>query len=70
MFPNSVSWTCDQLQRETTNSAVALPWMEKLSLESGSLNNEHHALLQKLNGFLIAIGSGDQTRIAMACAIR
>ena len=69
MFPNSVSWTCDRLQHETTSSAATLPWMEKLYLESESLNNEHHALLQKLNGLLTAIDSGDQTRVAMACTI-
>jgi len=69
MFPNSVSSTRDQLQRQTTNSAFTLPWMEKLSLESESLDNEHHALLQKLNGLLIAIGSGDKARIEMACTI-
>jgi len=69
MFPNSVSWTRDQLQRETTNSAFTLPWMERLSLECENLNNEHHALLQVLNGLLMAIGSREPTRIAMACTV-
>ena len=69
MFPNSVSSTAAKLSRKTTNSAFTLPWMDKLSLESESLNNEHHAVLQKLNGLLIAISSGDGTRIVMACDI-
>jgi len=44
-----------------------LPWLEQLTMQSEELNLEHRAVLQTLNGLLLAIQSGGPTRITTAC---
>jgi hemerythrin len=41
--------------------------VKQLTLQSEELNVEHEAVLEKLNGLLRALTSGDRTRISMAC---
>ncbi len=45
-----------------------IPWMQELELQSDDLDDEHHALLEKLNNLLIALSSQDPNRIATACS--
>jgi hemerythrin-like metal-binding protein len=49
--------------------AFALPWVAQLDEQGRELDLEHEALLQKLNSLLIALNSGDATRITMACNV-
>jgi hemerythrin len=44
-------------------------WVQELALQSNDMNDEHHALLNKLNDLLIALSSPDRTRIVMACNV-
>lgn len=46
-----------------------IPWVQELALQSNDLDDEHYALLNKLNGLLIALSSSDRTRIVMACSV-
>ena len=46
-----------------------MPWVEQLAQQGKELNVEHEGVLQKLNGLLFALNSGDPTRIAMACSV-
>jgi hemerythrin-like metal-binding protein len=46
-----------------------MPWVEELAMQSEELNADHREILQKLNGLLHALDSGDRSRIAMACSL-
>jgi len=46
-----------------------IPWVKQLVTQSEELNVEHMAVLQKLNGLLHALDSGDRNRIALACDV-
>lgn len=46
-----------------------VPWVRQLVTRSVELNTEHRAVLHKLNGLLLALDSGDPTRITMACDV-
>ena len=67
VFPNTVTATSDQLQQHTGTSAIELHWLDKLLAEGEAFDGEHHALLERLNDLLLAIRSGDRSRIMMAC---
>jgi hemerythrin-like metal-binding protein len=43
--------------------------VKQLTLQSEELNREHKAILEKLNGLLYALNSGDPTRITMAGSV-
>ena len=46
-----------------------VPWVKQLVTQSEELNVEHRAVLQKLNNLLLALDSGNPTRITMACDV-
>jgi hemerythrin len=47
-------------------TTFTLPWMQHLSLAAAEMDDDHRALLDKLNTLLVAISSGDKTRLMMA----
>jgi len=66
MFQSSVPYGSQQLAGEHY-PIFAMPWVEQLATQSEELNVEHETVLQKLNGLLRALNSGDRNRIIMAC---
>jgi hemerythrin-like metal-binding protein len=47
-------------------TTFTLPWMQHLALAAAGMDDDHRALLDKLNALLVAISSGDKTRLTMA----
>jgi hemerythrin len=47
-------------------TTFTLPWMQHLALAAADMDEDHRALLDKLNRLLVAISSGDRTRLLMA----
>jgi hemerythrin len=47
-------------------TTFTLPWMQHLSLAAADMDQDHRAILDKLNTLLVAISSGDRTRLMMA----
>jgi hemerythrin len=66
MSQNYVPYGSQQLPL-SHGAGFALPWMEQLTLQSEELNQEHQAVLQKLNDLVLALRFGDPTRVTMAC---
>ena len=46
-----------------------LHWLNQLTMQNEELNAEHEVVLHSLNNLLIALDSGDPTRISMACNV-
>jgi hemerythrin-like metal-binding protein len=65
MLTSSVPYGSHQLPVE--HEGFTLHWVKQLAIQSDELNAEHEAVLQKLNGLLHAMNSGNPTHIALAC---
>jgi hemerythrin len=48
---------------------IFVPWVRQLATQNKELNVEHQALLEKLNGLLGALHTGDHSSIAIACDV-